>query len=187
MQSLRLTCPWLPRPRPGAGARHRGFTAIELMVTIAILAVLSALAAPSFTPIMERWRVRQAAEELQSTIYFARSESIKRGGGVTIQAIGKDWNGGWQVTHTANGTTTELQNFSVPANTAFTLKDDAQGAISVDRWGMLSHGTSAGAAVAMDFLITPKGKDQNAAGAARLCISQGGRAQQKKGSDSCST
>src|SRR2546427_6401346 len=35
------------------------------------------LAAPSFTPLMERWRVRQVAEDLQATIYFARSEALK--------------------------------------------------------------------------------------------------------------
>jgi type IV fimbrial biogenesis protein FimT len=63
--------------------RHfsRGFTAIELMVTVAILAVLAGIAAPSFNPIIERWRVRQVSEELQSTLYFARSEAVKRGGG----------------------------------------------------------------------------------------------------------
>src|SRR5260370_13161408 len=40
---------------PGA----KGFTAIELMVVVAILAVLTTLAAPSFHLIIERWRVRQ--------------------------------------------------------------------------------------------------------------------------------
>ena len=58
-------------------ARCAGFTAIELMVVLAILAVLAALAAPSFNPLIERWRVRQATEALQSTLYFARSEAIR--------------------------------------------------------------------------------------------------------------
>ena len=39
-----------------------GFTAIELLVVVAIVAILTALAAPSFTPLIERWRVRQARE-----------------------------------------------------------------------------------------------------------------------------
>ena len=91
--------------------RHfsRGFTAIELMVTVAILAVLAGLAAPSFNPIIERWRVRQVSEELQSTLYFARSEAVKRGGGIailrntstdgcTISDTDTDaWNCGWLV------------------------------------------------------------------------------------------
>ena len=65
---------------------QQGFTAIELMVVVSIVAILAALAAPSFTPLIERWRVRSAIEHLTSTLYFARSEAIKRGGGITIDA-----------------------------------------------------------------------------------------------------
>ena len=68
---------------PGA----KGFTAIELMVVVAILAVLTTLAAPSFHLIIERWRVRQTVEGLQSTLQYARSEAVRRGGGVFIQKL----------------------------------------------------------------------------------------------------
>jgi type IV fimbrial biogenesis protein FimT len=54
------------------------------MVVVAIIAVLAALAGPSFTPLIERWRVRDAAETLTSSIYYARSEAIKRGGNIII-------------------------------------------------------------------------------------------------------
>ncbi|MGL6206135.1 MAG: pilus assembly FimT family protein, partial [Giesbergeria sp.] len=81
-----------PTPPPVATrvekVRQHGFTAIELMVVVAIVAVLAALAAPSFTPLIERWRVRQAAENLTSSLYFARSEAIKRGGGIALDATG---------------------------------------------------------------------------------------------------
>ena len=63
----------MPSPRS-----TKGFTAIELLVTIAILGVLAAIAAPSFKPLIERWKVRQVTEELQSTFYVARSEAIAR-------------------------------------------------------------------------------------------------------------
>ena len=69
----------------------------------------------SFTPLIERWRVRQATENLVSTIHFARSEAIKRGGGITIDATG-GWNTGWKITHTENGTTTDLQVIAGPSN-----------------------------------------------------------------------
>ena len=49
-----------------------GFTAIELMVVVSIVAILAALAGPSFAPLIERWRVRDAAEGLTSTLYYAR-------------------------------------------------------------------------------------------------------------------
>ena len=92
-----------------------GFTAIELLVVVAIVAILAALAAPSFTPLIERWRVRSTAENLASTVYFARSEAIKRGGSIAIDATG-GWNTGWKVTHTQNSTTTDLQTISAHSN-----------------------------------------------------------------------
>ena len=85
MQQMHIR--YLPRTRASVGTPMRGFTAIELMVVVAIMAVLAALAAPSFTPLMEGWRVRQATEALQSTIFYARSEAIKRGGNVAIQKL----------------------------------------------------------------------------------------------------
>ena len=64
-----------------------GFTAIELLVTVAVVAILAALAAPSFKPLIDRWRVRDALESMQSTLYLARSEAIKRGGRIAIQKL----------------------------------------------------------------------------------------------------
>lgn len=169
----------------------RGFTAIELLVVIAILAVLAALAAPSFTPIIERWRVRQVSEDLQSSLYYARSEAIKRGGNVTItkssntgecaNATGDtQWGCGWVV---ASGGAT-LQQTVAPSRVSITLTG-SDGAITVDRWGMLSHGSAAGSTVMMDFLVTPQGKDSSANSAVRLCSGTGGRIVQKKGGDTC--
>ena len=94
---------------------QRGFTLIETLVVVAIAAVLAALAAPSFTPIVERWRIRSATESLQSALYLARSEAIKRGGSIAIDATG-GWNTGWKVSHTQNSTTTDLQTISAHSN-----------------------------------------------------------------------
>lgn len=47
-----------------------GFTAIELLVTIAIAAILAALAGPSFKTLLDRWRVHDAQESMQSTLYL---------------------------------------------------------------------------------------------------------------------
>ena len=81
--SIRLTT-HMPS-RTAVYRRMRGFTLLEVMVVVAIIAVLAALAGPSFTPLIERWRVRQAVENLQSTLFYARSEAIKRGGNVSIR------------------------------------------------------------------------------------------------------
>ncbi|MBS0506121.1 MAG: GspH/FimT family pseudopilin [Proteobacteria bacterium] len=185
MQSLHLPCPSLPRPDRAAGACQHGFTAIELLVTIAILAVLSALAAPSFTPIMERWRVRQAAEELQSTIYFTRAEAIKRGGGIAIVADSGGWDQGWKVTYTQGSTTTDLQVSPVPSKVAIS-QSNSKTTLFVDRWGMLSE-TKGEAPVAMNVLIYPTGKGATDSSATRLCIGTGGRIVQTKQGAACPT
>jgi len=153
------------------------------MVVVAIMAVLAALAAPSFTPLIERWRVRQAAEALQSTIYLARSEAIKRGGGITIAANAAGWAGGWKIAHTVGGATTDLQATDAPTKVDVTLAGDGN-TVYVDRWGMLS-GNDGGAPTAMDFLLTPASKDSTDSSALRLCTGTGGRIQQKKGAESC--
>lgn len=178
----RPASPPLPLPRCKA---HRGFTVIELMVTVAILAVLATLAAPSFTALTERWRVRQATEELQSTLYFARSEAIKRGGGVTLTAINSDWAQGWTV---ADGAGNALQSAGPQQRTAIALKvsSSAKTSITFDRWGMATL-TGAATAVALDILLKPTGKNDNDASAIRLCSSQGGRLEQKKGGGACPT
>ena len=157
----------------------RGFTAIELLVVVSIVAILAALAAPSFTPMIERWRVRQTAEALQSSIYLARSEAIKRGGGITIDATG-GWDQGWRVTHTQGATTTTLQEVPAPSNVALT---QAALQLFVDRWGMVST-TSNGAATTTNFLIYPTGKS-GSSNAIRLCISAGGRILQKAAGAAC--
>ena len=174
--------------------RHfsRGFTAIELMVTVAILAVLAGIAAPSFNPIIERWRVRQVSEELQSTFYFARSEAIKRGGNVTIlrsddgggcTAVGTDtslWSCGWIVFADLDNDGEQdsgedtLQTAPAPnkVNVQFTNTSDAKltDPIKVDRWGRFS---STNAAIDFAFRLTPK--SGSAASASSICVSSSGR------------
>lgn len=186
--------------------RHfsRGFTAIELMVTVAILAVLAGLAAPSFNPIIERWRVRQVSEELQSTFYFARSEAIKRGGNVTIlrsddgggcTAVGTDtslWSCGWIVFADLDNDGEQdsgedtLQTAPAPnkVNVQFTNTSDAKltDPIKVDRWGRFS---STNAAIDFAFRLTPK--SGSAASASSICVSSSGRIKRlDSATDSCS-
>lgn len=173
-----------PSPRRPDQPTQRGFTAIELMVVVAIVAILAALAAPSFRPLIERWRVRSAAEELTSTLYFARSEAIKRGGGVAIDASA-GWNQGWKVTHTQGGITTDLQVSTAPSKLTM-VQSGGVNMLYVDRWGMLSESSGGATAVGMNILLYPDGKSETDISAIRLCIAGGGRIEQKKQGDACS-
>jgi type IV fimbrial biogenesis protein FimT len=172
----------IPAPSRVTGAQQSGFTAIELMVVVSIVAILAALAAPSFTPLIERWRVRQAAENLTSSLYFARSEAIKRGGGVALDATG-GWDQGWKVTHTQNGATTDLQINSAPQKTAI-AQNNGKTMLFIDRWGMISE-TNGGVPAAMAFPIFPTGRTDTDSSALRLCLTSGGRITQMKQGAAC--
>ncbi len=183
MLDLRAVRPPQPSLLSRPGRCLRGFTAVELMVTVAILAVLAALAAPSFNALAERWRVRQAAEELQSTLYFARSEAIKRGGDVVLRAEGSAWNNGWKVWHA--GDNTPLQETAAPTNVDI-VHSSGQTSLYADRWGMLSEGAQrTPSLVTMSFLLGPKDKTATDSNAIRLCVGRGARVAQKKYSETC--
>ena len=174
--------------------RHftQGFTTIELMVTVAILAVLAAIAAPSFNPLIERWKTRQATEELQSTLYFARSEAIKRGGGITIscnscQSDPSAWSTGWSVFE--DSSSEPLQTTTLPSKLTVSFIDASSNAklsdpIKVDRWGQFSAGSSAANFV---FRLMPEGGSSTQSSAASLCISSGRIKRLNSGDGACST
>lgn len=167
-------------------AAPRGFTAIELLVVISIVAILAAVAAPSFVPLIERWRVRTATEGLQSSFYFARSEAIKRGGNVVLEKLPNntngcttasgsgDWDCGWQVlacdSINASGSCVSpqvLQRFDTPSKLTATRTGGGKN-IQLDRWGMV-NGTWVG------ISLVPQGKSLSDSAARGVCISSGGR------------
>ena len=59
-------------------SKTRGFTLIELIVTVSIVAILAALAVPSFTSLFARKRVEGLASELVTDLQYARSEAVQR-------------------------------------------------------------------------------------------------------------
>jgi type IV fimbrial biogenesis protein FimT len=75
----------------------RGFTLIELMVTMFVLGILVTLGVPSFNDLVQNQRVKTAVSNFHSTLIFARSEAIKRNAEVTITRNGASWSNGWNV------------------------------------------------------------------------------------------
>lgn len=58
---------------------HTGFTLIELVVTLTVVAILATVAAPSMTDLLDRHRLVGASEGVLSLLRQARSEAIKQG------------------------------------------------------------------------------------------------------------
>lgn len=83
--------------------RSRGFSLIELMVTVAIVAILVAIGLPSFQSSMRSNRVATGTNELMASFALARTEAIRSPGGAAIcstqngVACGGNWNNGWMV------------------------------------------------------------------------------------------
>jgi type IV fimbrial biogenesis protein FimT len=94
------------RPLPTHQFDQRGFTLIELMVTISVAAILLAIVVPSFRTFTQSQRVKAGSFDLYSTLMFARSEAVKRRTNVTITANGGNWNDGWEV---SDGSTPPLR------------------------------------------------------------------------------
>lgn len=81
-------------------ARTRGFTLIELMVTIAIAAILAMAAVPSFNDAIVNHRLTSFTNNFVASAHLARGEAIKRNSRMTLckSANGADCTtvGGWQ-------------------------------------------------------------------------------------------
>jgi type IV fimbrial biogenesis protein FimT len=82
-----------PRNTGNGISIHHGFTVIELMISLAVLAIITALALPSYRSILEKRQVSSGAEQLGAFLSSAQFESVKRNQFVAVnyQENGGDW------------------------------------------------------------------------------------------------
>ena len=82
--------------------RFAGFTMVELLVTIAIAAILATVAVPSFSGLIASQRAKTAASELFASFLTARSDAIMRNANVTVSPLAGGWSQGWRILDPAN-------------------------------------------------------------------------------------
>ena len=184
--------PQHPSVQPGHFDTHpyraKGFTLVELLCAVALLGIVVTLAAPNFSALIQRMRVRQAVMELKGALYVARSEAVRRAEDIKLRkrdsAEGKnctgtanDWSCGWiafldndgdaSYSETNTGEADELlRSFPAPIDTTVRFTSNAS-VLTVNRWGTI-NGVGAG------FVVSPQSPGSSDF-AITVCVSTGGR------------
>lgn len=169
-------------------SRHlcKGVTYIETVGVVVVISLLASLAIPKFTAINDRWRVRDTTEAMISTLYFARSEALKRGTKIVIQkspnnpgrcrlaSNNQEWGCGWFVfiDSDKNGKykigEEILRTVSTPINTDV-IHNSGGAAISVDHNGKMDGLNAKG------FTISPASTGISSPATRGICMAAGGR------------
>lgn len=162
-----------------------GFTLVEVMVSIAILGVLIAIAIPSFSNTIKRYRINAIRDELTASLQLARSEAIRRGVQIiiarqTVNCIfdvpdSQDWHCGWYLVvdsnnnGNVNASEEVIQNTVLPAG--YMLGHPNAGSpskIIANRWGQISP-------LANRFVISPIATGVADPETMTICIGSGGK------------
>lgn len=99
----------------------RGITLVELMVTIAVLAIVLGMAVPSLMDYFDRARVKGAAEAVYADLRLAQAESVKQNLRVDVTlSTGANWSSKIEVID-KNNVATELMTTSATAYPDATL------------------------------------------------------------------
>lgn len=186
---------FLNRRRFNQKIRLHGFTLIEILVVVALLGILAAIAMPSFTSTIRRFRADAIRDDLLASFQLARTEAIRRGlpnnTPITITRTPSSttcaantttagvWSCGWQIYQDNNNNqvfdavgdiliqqSTVPNGFSVIETTA----PIAANFVIANRWGQFSSSTGLVVAPIISGTNTPSDPSANA-----VCLGAGGK------------
>ena len=171
----------------------RGFTLLELMVVLAIVAILTTLAVPSFTRLVQSNTMSSNVNTFMADLRYARSESTRRGGGVvmcrsdapeasppvcntTSGLGGQGWVSGWIIYLDANSNGVidagDLLRIQSPIARMDSIVENGGGASSIFRFTATGRLFNVSSATSLQFGGSAYASDVQRV----LCVNPGGRA-----------
>jgi type IV fimbrial biogenesis protein FimT len=165
--------------------RHHGdgFSLIELMVVLAIAAIILVIAVPNFTTLLDRQRLTTVANDLYGSVSYTRAEAIRRGSQVDlVPQDPTDWAKGWSVSIPAaagasGGGAPEIVYSRVAAPKGLTISWNSTlvpgTSLSYDGTGRIRQAAGSGLAWQGSWLLSLNGQQRklsiNTLGRPRIC------------------
>jgi type IV fimbrial biogenesis protein FimT len=172
--------------------KSSGFTLVEILTAIVVLAILLGIGIPSLTAIMRQNRLAGKTNELIGALALARSEAVKRGSRVSICSAnaagddcsgGIDWSNGWLLFSDSEGNEGEIDADGTAPDDTIIQSWAAPSLESIDltsSHASITFMSSGAATVQTSFTVRP----QNCTGAGnarRIDVALSGRASKSNG------
>lgn len=185
--------------------RQRGFTLVELLVTLAMAAILAMLAAPAIGSFIVKSKMTNTANEFSSSILRARNEAVSRNICVTLcmssgaagsapacTTTGEDWQVGWiaflntACDNTISSPTSSTDLIFARVTSGSDISLVAKGSSPTKKMMFNSSGAPGlGAANEFDLIYQSVGSDYTARYGVNICVDSLGRSRVIPGDKGC--
>lgn len=113
----------------------QGFTLLELLVTIVVLAILLGIGVPSLVSFVAKTRITNTTNEMVAAIGLARSEAVRRGYSVTLHSAKGEasFHDGWEVMTDSSGDGAAPSTVVEDDGTVIRTQDPLSGSMTINR------------------------------------------------------